>query len=51
MSAIVRRWIRSFCGTCAERTVFELKPDWTSLCTKCRREEHRPAASGLLAAV
>lgn len=49
MSAVVRRWIRVFCGTCSERTVFELGRDWTFLCTKCRREERRLAANGLLA--
>jgi exosome complex RNA-binding protein Csl4 len=49
MSAIVRRWIRAFCGTCRERTVFELSGDWTFVCTRCRRTEVRPASNGLLA--
>lgn len=55
MSAVVRRWIRIFCGTCAERTVFELRSgsafDAQSafVCTKCHAEERRIGASGLLA--
>lgn len=55
MSAVVRRWIRAFCGTCAERTVFELREGASFdahaafVCTGCRAEERRIGATGLLA--
>jgi hypothetical protein len=49
MSAVVRRWIRVFCVTCGERTVFELRPEWTFVCTKCRVQERHLAKNGLLA--
>lgn len=49
MSAVVRRWIRVFCATCGERTVFEFRPGWTFVCTKCHRQERTLAKNGLLA--
>jgi hypothetical protein len=49
MSAVVRRWIRAWCATCRERTVFEARPGWVFVCSKCSRGEQRLAPNGLLA--
>lgn len=48
LTSIGRRWIRAFCATCEEPTVFEFRPDWSSVCTRCEREEMRLAPNGLL---
>lgn len=48
MSAVARRWIRVFCPTCEEPTEFELRTDWSSVCTQCGTQELRLAANGLL---
>ena len=48
LSAIARRWLRAFCATCEEPTVFDVRSDWSSVCTKCAQEEIRLAPNGLL---
>jgi len=48
IASIGRRWIRAFCATCEEPTVFEIRSDWSSLCVQCGSEELRLAPNGLL---
>jgi hypothetical protein len=48
IASIGRRWIRAFCATCEEPTVFEVRSDWSSLCAQCASEELRLAPNGLL---
>jgi hypothetical protein len=48
LASIGRRWLRAFCATCEEPTIFEVRSDWSSVCTQCEREEMRLAPDGLL---
>ena len=47
MASIVRRSVRAFCETCEEPVVFEVRPNWTFVCTECG-QERRLARNGLL---
>ena len=49
MAAIVKSWMRAWCGTCDARRIFELNKGWTLRCSDCGHERHL-AKNGLLAA-
>ena len=47
LASIGRRWLRAFCEKCEEPRLFEVRPNWTFVCTECGAER-RLARTGLL---